>query len=102
MNTKPENTTSKERLILPEPDTANITVLAHNLPNDPIIPWNHFAYPWLNRQTKKQDPRLSTNLLRTLLMFRLLSKLAPIMVMFILGLSYISESKDENKQSQHE
>jgi hypothetical protein len=39
MNTKQNDTTSaKNSLQLPEPDSANITALSHNLPNTPIIP----------------------------------------------------------------
>lgn len=33
---------------LPEPDTDNITVLTHALPNEPILPWHHYDSPWLN------------------------------------------------------
>ena len=33
-------------LRLPEPDRDNITVLLHNLPKDPVLPWNHYDSPW--------------------------------------------------------
>lgn len=37
---------SGEGLSLPEPDPDNITVLTRNLPNKPILPWNHYDSPW--------------------------------------------------------
>jgi hypothetical protein len=39
-------------LRLPEPDRDNITVLLHNLPKDPVLPWNHYDSPW-----KSEDDR---------------------------------------------
>jgi len=33
-------------LRLPEPDRENITVLLHNLPDAPVLPWNHYDSPW--------------------------------------------------------
>jgi hypothetical protein len=35
-----------EHLELPKPDPENITVFTHNLPNKPILPWNHYDSPW--------------------------------------------------------
>jgi hypothetical protein len=47
MNSKPVDTIgSGEHLTLPEPDPDNITVLTRNLPNTPILPWNHYDSPW--------------------------------------------------------
>ena len=33
-------------LQLPEPDRHNITVLLHNLPQKPVLPWNRYDSPW--------------------------------------------------------
>lgn len=41
-----ESPTSESWLEIPEPDADNITVLTHNLPNKPILPWNHYDSPW--------------------------------------------------------
>lgn len=38
-----------KRVILPKPDTNNITVLTESLPNEPILPWHHFDSPWLEK-----------------------------------------------------
>lgn len=47
MNTNQAHATSSgEHLALPEPDPDNITVLTHNLPNNPILPWSHYDSPW--------------------------------------------------------
>jgi hypothetical protein len=47
MNTEQVHTIpSGEHLTLPEPDPDNITVLTRNLPNKPILPWNHYDSPW--------------------------------------------------------
>jgi hypothetical protein len=55
MNTKsvtnnPENESPPEEqlehLELPKPDSENITVFTHNLPNKPILPWNRYDSPW--------------------------------------------------------
>ncbi len=55
MCTKPVSTNSDleapseqqlEHLEIPEPDAENITVFTHNLPNKPILPWNHYDSPW--------------------------------------------------------
>ncbi|MCC5614571.1 hypothetical protein LC605_05655 [Nostoc sp. CHAB 5836] len=56
MNTNQDDTkSSQEGLLLPEPDTTNITVLTHNLPNTPIIPWNRFDSPSLNKKLNKPE-----------------------------------------------
>lgn len=56
MNSNQENTTSSTgSLRLPEPDPDNITVLAHNLPSKPILPWNRFDFPSLNKESKKVE-----------------------------------------------
>lgn len=56
MNSNQENTTSSTgSLRLPEPDPDNITVLAHNLPSKPILPWNRFDSPNLNKESKKVE-----------------------------------------------
>ena len=60
MNSNQENTTSsKGSLRLPEPDQNNITVLAHNLPNKPILPWNRFDSPSLNKESNKIEQKSS-------------------------------------------
>lgn len=33
---------SVDRVKLPKPDPKNITALTQNLPNNPILPWNHY------------------------------------------------------------
>lgn len=40
---------------LPEPDRDNITVLSHELPNEPILPWRRFDSPWLDGEEKVED-----------------------------------------------
>lgn len=40
-------TSTQKRVRLPEPDSENITVLTHELPNEPILPWHHYDSPWL-------------------------------------------------------
>jgi len=47
---------STQELRLPEPDPANITVLTKNLPNNPILPWNHFDSPWLEQEAETLEP----------------------------------------------
>lgn len=43
MNNNHETITSAQKQVrLPEPNADNITVLAHSLPNTPILPWNRF------------------------------------------------------------
>jgi hypothetical protein len=57
MNSKPVDTIgSGEHLTLPEPDPDNITVLTRNLPNTPILPWNHYDSPWSEPETETTDP----------------------------------------------
>jgi hypothetical protein len=53
MNSKPVDTIgSGEHLNLPEPDPDNITVLTRNLPNTPILPWNHYDSPWQDSEVE--------------------------------------------------
>ena len=53
MNSKPVDTIgSGEHLNLPEPDPDNITVLTRNLPNTPILPWNHYDSPWQDSEAE--------------------------------------------------
>lgn len=40
---------------LPEPDNENITVLTHQLPNDPILPWNRYDSPWLAEESLAEE-----------------------------------------------
>jgi len=59
MNSKPVDTIgSGEHLNLPEPDPDNITVLTRNLPNTPILPWNHYDSPWQDSEAEEieQEP----------------------------------------------
>ena len=57
MNSKPVDTIgSGEHLTLPEPDPDNITVLTRNLPNTPILPWNHYDSPWSDPEAETTDP----------------------------------------------
>lgn len=63
MNNNQETITSSQQLLLlPEPDLANITVLAHNLPNKPILPWNRFDYTGIQKKVNQREQKLSTNL----------------------------------------
>ncbi|EGJ33409.1 hypothetical protein LYNGBM3L_34710, partial [Moorena producens 3L] len=60
MNSKQvNNKPSGEPLSLPEPDPENITVLTRNLPNEPILPWNHYDSPW--REGEPENPEASEN-----------------------------------------
>jgi hypothetical protein len=45
------NASENEIVVLPEPDTDNITVLSHNLPNKPILPWNRYDSLWDETKT---------------------------------------------------
>lgn len=57
MNSKPVDTIgSGEHLTLPEPDPDNITVLTRNLPNTPILPWNHYDSPWSEPEAETTEP----------------------------------------------
>ncbi|MFP4133104.1 MAG: hypothetical protein ACLFTJ_03005 [Halothece sp.] len=40
------NDGQEEGIKLPDPDMENVTVLTDNLPNNPILPWNHYDSPW--------------------------------------------------------
>jgi len=53
------NTTSEEngQVHLPKPDPENITVLSHNLPNKPILPWNHFDSPWTEEAPHEDEDK---------------------------------------------
>ena len=42
-----------EHLELPKPDPENITVFTHNLPNKPILPWNHYDSPWQEEEPQE-------------------------------------------------
>jgi hypothetical protein len=54
MNTNQDDTMlSRQSWRLPKPDLDNITVLAHNLPNKPILPWNKFDSPWLDTEAQE-------------------------------------------------
>lgn len=61
MNNNQETiTSSQQKVQLPEPNADNIAVLAHNLPNKPILPWNHFDSPVINKQVDKREQKLLT------------------------------------------
>jgi hypothetical protein len=47
-------TTLERRVVLPEPDASNITVLTESLPNEPVLPWHHFDSPWLERDGEEE------------------------------------------------
>ena len=49
-----QSETSLENLQLPKPDPENITVFTHNLPNQPILPWNRYDSPW-EKAGEKED-----------------------------------------------
>ncbi|MBD2606165.1 hypothetical protein H6G81_16930 [Scytonema hofmannii FACHB-248] len=53
MNTNQDDTMLSRHWRLPKPDLDNITVLAHNLPNKPILPWNNFDSPWLDTEAQE-------------------------------------------------
>lgn len=62
MNSKETHATSSgDPLTLPEPDPDNITVLTRNLPNSPILPWNHYDSPWREAETEDSDGDESTD-----------------------------------------
>jgi len=42
-----EQATGKKVIRLPKPDAENITVLTRELPNAPILPWQHYDSPWI-------------------------------------------------------
>lgn len=61
MNSKPVDTIgSGEHLTLPEPDPDNITVLTRNLPNTPILPWNHYDSPWSEPESEADNSEPDT------------------------------------------
>jgi len=45
---------SADRVVLPQPDLKNITALTRNLPNNPILPWNHYDSPWSPEESNEQ------------------------------------------------
>jgi hypothetical protein len=49
MSDAQQDTILERRVVLPEPDVSNITVLTESLPNGPVLPWHHFDSPWLER-----------------------------------------------------
>lgn len=64
MNTKPIHTELEsdspvnersEQIELPKPDSENITVFTHNLPNKPILPWNHYDSPWEETNDRQDE-----------------------------------------------
>ncbi len=48
-------TTLEKRVVLPEPDASNITVLTESLPNGPVLPWHHFDSPWLEHDGEAES-----------------------------------------------
>ncbi len=44
-----------EQIELPKPDSENITVFTHNLPNKPILPWNHYDSPWEETNDRQDE-----------------------------------------------
>jgi hypothetical protein len=50
-----QETTLERRVVLPEPDVSNITVLTESLPNEPVLPWHHFDSPWLERDDEPAE-----------------------------------------------
>ncbi|MBD2130463.1 hypothetical protein NDI39_17185 [Microcoleus sp. ZQ-A2] len=62
MDSKPVDTIgSGEHLTLPEPDPDNITVLTRNLPNTPILPWNHYDSPWSEPEAETTEPEANNS-----------------------------------------
>ncbi|MFQ4135889.1 hypothetical protein PGN35_006170 [Nodosilinea sp. PGN35] len=55
MSDAQQETTLERRVVLPEPDASNITVLTESLPNEPVLPWHHFDSPWLERDGEAAD-----------------------------------------------
>ncbi|MGA1264141.1 MAG: hypothetical protein ACO331_09585 [Prochlorothrix sp.] len=47
---------------LPKPDRENITVLLHNLPKDPVLPWNHYDSPWEGQEAPTDEADLPEGL----------------------------------------
>jgi hypothetical protein len=46
MNNDSNSRGDKPKVIIPDPDLDNITVLTNNLPNKPILPWNRYDSDW--------------------------------------------------------
>ncbi len=55
-----QETTLERRVVLPEPDASNITVLTESLPNEPVLPWHHFDSPWLERDGEAESEAEAT------------------------------------------
>ncbi|MEA5449927.1 hypothetical protein VB780_15210 [Leptolyngbya sp. CCNP1308] len=55
MSDAQQETTLERRVVLPEPDASNITVLSESLPNEPVLPWHHFDSPWLERDGEAES-----------------------------------------------
>lgn len=97
MNNDQENiTSSQKRVRLPEPDLANITVLVHNLPNKPILPWNRFDSPDLNKQ---QSEKFGLSLI-PILIARLILSLFNQDTVNVTSHKNIFQSTEEAKQNQ--
>lgn len=43
------------RVKLPKPDFKNMAALSSNLPNKPILPWNHYDSPWLEPENEAEE-----------------------------------------------
>jgi hypothetical protein len=96
MNQNQESITSFEKRVrLPKPDVANITVLAHNLPDKPILPWNRFDS---TRQVDKREQKLHTHLSNSLINYHLSMIIIALLVssLGILSTSNPTEEKQPN------
>lgn len=60
MSDAQQETTLERRVVLPEPDASNITVLTESLPNEPVLPWHHFDSPWLERDGEAESGEAAT------------------------------------------
>ncbi len=63
MNTKQTHNqeSSKKPVQIPDPDQDNITVLTENLPNKPILPWNHYDSPWEEGEREEVADEVSSD-----------------------------------------
>lgn len=52
---------SIDRIKLPQPDPKNITALTRNLPNNPILPWNHYDSPLLQAESSDAETSSETS-----------------------------------------
>ncbi len=55
------NHEQEEGIKLPDPDMENVTVLTDNLPNNPILPWNHYDSPWEEEPEEENQEEKSNN-----------------------------------------